>query len=59
MKLTWGMVDRKLRERSSGAPVPKLMHSTSTRSGRVDQPCRTNHAPSGRVNMAEQGMMLL
>ncbi len=59
LKLTWGMVDRKLRDRSSGAPMPKLMHSTSTKSGSVDQSCRTSHAPNGRVNMAVQGIMLL
>ncbi len=59
VKLTWGMVDRKLRGRSNGAPMPKLMHSASTKSGSVDQPCGTNHAPNGRVNMAVQEMILL
>ena len=39
--------------------VPKLMHSTSTKSGKVDQLRRTNHTPNGSVNRAVQGRTLL
>ena len=34
-------------------------HSTKIRSGRADQPERTNHAPSGRARITVQGKRLL
>ena len=53
------MVDMKLKERRRGAPTPKDMQRTRARSGRVENPFKTSQAPTGRVNNAVQGRMLL
>ena len=53
------MVGRKPRDLRSGIPMLRERHSTKIRSGRADQPAKTNHAPSGRVKITVQGRRLL
>ena len=48
------MVGRKPRDFSSGIPILKERHSTKIKLGKVDQPERTNHAPTGKVRIMVQ-----
>ena len=44
---------------SSGIPILRERHNTKIKSGKADQPERTNQAPSGRVRIMVQGSKLL